>query len=269
MSNTSPTATVVPPAVAVRDTIRPIIAVTYSSKEFGDPVASVPWQLAFRAVVAAGGVPLAIDCSAPNQSVKEAIGLADGLILFGGVDVAPELYGADPLDPSVEIVDRVRDENELAALRAAATLRLPTLAICRGLQLVNVARGGTLSVDLKRDVPNAGSHRPAAEDLVRSHHDVYVERSSQIAKWMTRWGRLAVNSYHHQGISEVGDQLRVTARADDGLVEAVETLDGLVVAIQWHPEYLWPADPNARALLAGFVSSCATMHIESGEEHNE
>jgi putative glutamine amidotransferase len=234
----------------------PIVAVTYSSTEFDDPRESLPWQLAFRAIVVAGGVPLAIDCSTPQPRIAELIEMSDGLILLGGVDVAPELYGGDPSDPTVAVVDRVRDDNELEALRTANRLRKRTLAICRGFQLLNVSRGGTLAADLKRDVSNIGSHRPGVEHLLRPHHDVEVDPSSQIAKWMSRSGRLAVNSHHHQGVQVVGSRLRVTARAGDGLVEGVETVDGLIVAVQWHPEFLWPTDPNARALLAGFVASC-------------
>ena len=237
----------------------PIIAVTFSSTEFNHQPDSWPWRLAFQAVVAAGGVPLAIDCSTAQPRIAELIGLADGLILLGGGDVSPELYGGDPSDPTVEVIDRLRDENEIEALQTANCLGRPTLAICRGLQLFNVSRGGTLAADLKRDVRNSGSHRPGLEHLMRPHHDVDVDPSSRIAKWMSHSGRLAVNSHHHQGVSEIGDHLRVTARAVDGLVEGVETPDGLVVAIQWHPEFLWPVDLKARALLTGFVTSCQTL----------
>lgn len=239
-----------------RESHAPIIAVTYSSIEFENPQDSLPWRLAFQAVVAVGGLPLSIDCSTAQPRIANLIELADGLILLGGGDISPELYGGDPLDPTAEVVDRVRDENELEALRTAYQLGRPTLAICRGFQLLNVSRGGSLAADLKRDVDNIGSHRPGLEHLLRPHHDVDIEPSSRIAKWMSHSGRLAVNSQHHQGVNEIGDHLRVTARADDGLVEGVETADGLVVAIQWHPEFLWPSDLNARALLTGFVASC-------------
>jgi putative glutamine amidotransferase len=125
------------------------------------------------------------------------------------------------------------------------------------------ARRRHLALYLERDVRNVGSHRPGLEHLLGPHHDVDVDPSSQIAKWMNRSGRLAVNSYHHQGVNEVGDHLRVTAHAEDGLVEGVETADGFIVGIQWHPEYLWPVDVNARALLAGFIASCRALQTQS------
>ena len=251
-----------PGAASLRELQTPIVAVTFSSTELEDSWDSLPWQLAFQAVVVAGGVPLAIDCSIAQPRIADLIGLSDGLILLGGGDVSPELYGGDPSDSAVEVVDWTRDENELEALRAASRIGRPTLAICRGLQLFNVSRGGTLAADLKRDVSNIGSHRPGLAHMLRTHHDVEVDPSSQIAKWMSRSGRLAVNSHHHQGVNEIGDHLRVTARADDGLVEGVETADGFVVAIQWHPEYLWPVDVNARALLAGFVAFCQAARTQ-------
>jgi putative glutamine amidotransferase len=245
---------------------RPIIAVTYSSAEFGDPLDSLPWQLAFRGVVAAGGVPLAIDCSTMQTRIADLVELADGLILLGGVDVSPVLYGGDPSDPTVGVADRVRDENELAALEAATYLGRPTLGICRGLQLFNVSRGGTLVADLERDVMNTGSHHPGPEQLVRPHHSVEVDATSQIAKWMSRSGRIAVNSYHHQGVDAVGEHLRITSRADDGLVESLESSDGLISAVQWHPEFLWPVDPNSLALLTGFVASCQTIECAAANQ---
>jgi len=252
-----------PRAGGARDTHTPTIAVTYSSTELNDSRESVPWRLGFEAVVAVGGVPLAIDCSTAQPRIESLVELADGLILLGGGDVSPHLYGGDPLDPKVEVVDRVRDENELVALATASRLGRPTLAICRGLQLFNVSRGGTLSADLKRDVRKIGSHRPGTAHLLRPHHDVVVDPSSQIAKWMSRSGRIAVNSHHHQGVNEVGDRLRVTARSDDGLIEGVESADGLVVAIQWHPELLWPVDSSARSLLTGFVTSCLVARFRA------
>ena len=245
---------------------RPTIAITFSSAEFGDPLETLPWRMAFQAVVAAGGVPLAIDCSIAQPRIADLVELADGLILLGGADVSPELYGGDPTDPAVDRVDRLRDENELAALSAANRLGRRILAICRGLQLFNVSHGGTLTADLNRDVSNIGSHRPGPENLVHTHHQVDVNPSSQIAKWMSRSGPLAVNSYHHQGVSEIGKHLLVSARANDGLVEGLESADGLTVAIQWHPEFLWPVDVNALALLTGFVASCQIIETIDGDE---
>lgn len=241
----------------------PIIAVTYSSKEQPDIGKAVPWQLTFQAVAAAGGVPLAIDCASPQPQLPALIELADGVLLLGGGDIDPELYGGDPSDPTLDDVDTLRDRNELDVLDVAARLQLPTFAICRGMQLVNVWRGGTLWIDLERDAAPGVQHRPGMAALVQSCHRVAVADDSRVAEWMSTSGPIDVNSQHHQGVREVGEGLRVTARADDGIVEGLESPDGLIVAVQWHPEYLWPTDGNAARLLAGFVASCARLATPS------
>lgn len=234
----------------------PIIAVTYSAKELPEIGRDLAWQLAFQSVAAAGGVPLAIDCSSSQPHLDGLLGDVDGLLMLGGGDIGPALYGGDPGDPTLDGVDQLRDEQELQALESAARLGLPTLAICRGLQLVNAWRGGTLWTDLERDAAPGVQHRPGLSELVRTCHRVTVADGSRISQWMSLSGPTEVNSQHHQGVREVGAGLRVTARADDGMVEGLESDDGLIVAVQWHPEYLWASDDNAARFLAGFVASC-------------
>ncbi|XBB66522.1 gamma-glutamyl-gamma-aminobutyrate hydrolase family protein [Nocardioides sp. WV_118_6] len=234
---------------------RPLIGITYSSAELAD---FLLWRSMFRGVVAAGGIPLAIDCRHPLPDLADLadlVGRLDGLVVSGGGDVDARRYGASPDDPLLRGVNPHRDESELAALDAALDRRLPVLAICRGAQLVNVARGGTLYVDLGRDLPSELRHRESEEALGEPLHDVDVVAGTTLAAW-TGGGTIGVNSQHHQGIRTLAAGLVPSAHAPDGLIEAYEDPAARLVAIQWHPEVLWPVAEHALGLLRGFVAEC-------------
>lgn len=235
---------------------RPVIGLTYSSTDL-DRFSL--WRSMPHGFVEAGATPLTIDCHQPHADIAAVVRLLDGLVISGGADVDPALYGADPDDPAVRDVDRVRDRNEVAALHAALDAGLPVLAICRGLQLVNAALGGTLHADLGRDLPGALAHELREEALAWPLHTVEVAAGSRLAQWLGgTGGRLAVNSEHHQGVDRLAGGLVATAVAGDGLVEAAELTDHPLVAVQWHPEILWPNDEHALRLLRGFVDACRT-----------
>ena len=182
-------------------------------------------------VTAAGGIALLLPPQDPDAADAAIAGM-DGLILTGGADVAPELYGEDrhPLtDPAR--VDR--DAWELALFRAAERRRIPVLAICRGLQLVNVARGGTLQQHLPESL---GTERYRVGGGVFAENQVAVSPGTALAEVLGE-GEVRVHSYHHQGIDRLGEGLVAAARSDDGLVQAfVDTSRGHVVGVQWHPE---------------------------------
>jgi putative glutamine amidotransferase len=180
-------------------------------------------------VVAAGGVPVASDAWAEPETLLERV---DALILNGGGDVAPELYGAERLAVT-DAADRRRDEFELRLARAALERELPVLGVCRGIQLLNVALGGTLVQDLGGDT--AIEHY-AREAWDRPVHDVEIEPGSRLARAYGR--RTSVNSVHHQAVDRIGEGLRVSARAADGVIEGIEDERGLAIGVQWHPEFL-------------------------------
>ncbi len=216
---------------------KPVIAVTIAGRELP---AMVHWRLMFEGLSQCGAIPVAIDCGETPIEIAMLLEQVDGLLISGGADVDPSRYGGDPEDPSLRGVNPVRDANEIAAFEAAWARGLPTLAICRGLQLVNVARGGTLYVDLPRDFGTAlesPSRRggPAAAVPTRSRSIA----DSRLAQWMQTSGAIPVNSQHHQGIRTLADGFTVAARATDGLVEAYESITHPVTAIQWHPEISW------------------------------
>lgn len=211
---------------------KPVIAVTLASRELP---AMVHWRLMFAGLLAH----------------------VDGLLISGGADVDPRRYGGVPDDPTLTGVNPVRDANEINAFEVAWSRRLPTLAICRGAQLVNAVRGGTLYADLARDFPSDINHRLGEEALAGNAHQVEIIGGSRLAEWTGVSGAISVNSQHHQGIRALADGFAVTARATDGLIEAYESVTHPLSAVQWHPEISWRTDTLSRRLLSGFVSTCA------------
>ena len=190
-----------------------------------------------RAVLAAGGIPILL---LPEYSPEESIDLfgeCDALLLTGGEDVDPACYDATP-HSKLGTVDRRRDANELAVVADARARDLPILAICRGIQLLNVAYGGSLIQDLPSQRPSAIEHNPATP-RDRVAHLVTIAEGTRIGQILEA-AEFSANSFHHQAIDRVGEGLLVTARAPDGVIEAVESGDPLewIVGVQWHPEEL-------------------------------
>ncbi len=206
-------------------------------------------EVYFAAVHRAGGVPVLLPPQPLAEGVADAVlDRLDGLIVTGGGDVDPSRYGREP-HPLTDQPNRLRDDWETALLEGAIARELPFLGICRGLQVLNVARGGTLIQHLD-DVVDGSRYRLG--NGVFARNEVAVEPSSTLAR-VVGDATLPVKSYHHQAIEEVGEGLRVTARTDDGIPQAVE-LESVPfgVAVQWHPEE--DAAEDAR-LFAGLVDA--------------
>jgi putative glutamine amidotransferase len=172
-----------------------------------------------------------------NLSASDYAEALDALVLQGGADVSPRSYGQEPLRPDWE-GDRLRDEYEIALLRAFIGVRKPVLGICRGAQLINVAFGGTLWQDVATLVPGTLSHYDS-DKYDENFHGIHVESDAELGKLYPSGETLLVNSIHHQAVCELGKQLKVEARADpDGMVEAIRwSGDSYVFGMQWHPEF--------------------------------
>ena len=171
-----------------------------------------------------------------HAGIDRILGAVAGLVLTGGEDIVPAAYGGGP-SPHLGRVNPARDRTEFAAVRAARDQRVPIFAICRGVQVLNVALGGTLIQDLPSERPSAISHDPERPRDVRTH-SVQIVPDSRLAQALGKT-ELAVNSVHHQAVDQVADTLVVTARAPDGVIEALETGrrdPWWVLGVQWHPE---------------------------------
>ncbi len=228
-----------------------IVAITATTKD-ADGTCRVRLNEAYVAAVAAAGlVPLIIPPLA-TVDVDALLGAVRGLVLSGGEDVAPDAYGA--ADAGSEPPHRLRDATELALVRRARELRMPTLAICRGLQLANVAFGGTLVQDIPSQMPSASDHEQSKRRRERVH-DISLERDSVLARTLGATD-LAVNSSHHQALDRVAGGLRVVGRSPDGVVEAAEWTgdDWWMLGVQWHPEELVETpEPWDRNLFTAFA----------------
>jgi putative glutamine amidotransferase len=213
--------------------MRPVIGITAYAEDASWGVWNVPAALAPLAYVtkveAAGGRPLLVPPS--EKAIDETLDALDGLIFTGGPDLDPALYGAEP-HPETNSVRPERDRAEIALLTAALERDMPVLAICRGSQVLNVARGG----DLEQHVPDLVGHEGHKETPgVFSKHPVVVDPRSKLHEIVG--DTVEVSSHHHQGYGRLGDGLAVAAKADDGTIEALERIgDGFALGVLWHPE---------------------------------
>jgi putative glutamine amidotransferase len=224
------------PESPVEPTELPLIAVTTSSAEVGTHgLLGVRLNLQYIAAVEGpGAVALLITPGHDDASLERIVGLAHGLLLTGGEDVDPSRYGQERI-PECGVSNPGRDEMEMQVLALARARGMPVLAICRGMQLLNVAWGGTLYQDLPTQLGGDLLHEQLAAVDRRWHHAT-VERGSGL-EHIFGARELFINSFHHQAIDRLAEGLHATARAEDGVIEGVEATDGSwLYGVQWHPE---------------------------------
>jgi gamma-glutamyl-gamma-aminobutyrate hydrolase PuuD len=208
--------------------------------------AALPYRY-LDAVRRAGGQPVIVN---EARDPKELLARVDALILTGGPDVDPARYGEEP-HPSVYGVETADDDFECALAEAAMVRSVPTLAICRGIQILNVARGGTLHQHITED-PGVPAHgQPGVAGGARQH-EVTLVRDSLLAEVMDTT-TITASCHHHQAIDKLGDGLRVAGRAKDGIVEALEIDGAFMLAVQWHPEDTADDDPAQQRLFDALV----------------
>ncbi|MCL6443870.1 MAG: gamma-glutamyl-gamma-aminobutyrate hydrolase family protein [Alicyclobacillus sp.] len=207
-------------------------------------------------VEAAGGLPLLIPTYEDKDCIAEIADRIDGLLLSGGEDVNPQLFGEQPQLGLGEIAPE-RDEVELALIEAVLAQGKPILGICRGIQVLNVAFGGTLYQDLPRQWKGVIQHSQRAQRSYLSHA-VRIAEGSRLQGLLGGATELRCNSFHHQAVKTLGHDLVPVAWDTEGLVEAVERPgEGFVVAVQWHPENLWRSNPVYLGLFRGLVEAAA------------
>jgi putative glutamine amidotransferase len=233
----------------------PVIGITvYSAtNESGNPISAVQTKY-IEAIVQAGGAPFLIPNHVSAEMMQDLYARLDGILFTGGGDLALNLYNGTP-HPSVGLVDEARDAAELPLVCRAADDGKPFLGVCRGLQLVNVALGGTLYshiLDQHEGAHQHDWHVGYPRDYLA--HEVRVQADSKLAKIVAE-PVLQVNSLHHQGIEQIAPQLVPVAYAPDGLIEGVELPGHLFgVAVQWHPEWL-TGQAAARNLFRALVDA--------------
>ncbi|HZJ57196.1 MAG TPA: gamma-glutamyl-gamma-aminobutyrate hydrolase family protein [Clostridia bacterium] len=208
----------------------------------------------YQAILQSGGLPFLIP-RIDEGDIQEVLGLLGGVVFTGGGDVDPAYFG-EPPNPRLGTINPYRDSLEIPLCREAMGRDIPVLAICRGIQLMNIAMGGSIYQDLESqwDLGPLQKHTQLAPEWYGSHA-VELTKGSRLAG-LLKSGRLNTNSFHHQAIKDPADCFIVTARCDDGVVEGIESpFHMFAVGVQWHPERMWEKDGRMLCLFKGMVEA--------------
>lgn len=205
-----------------------------------------------ESILDAGGIPMVLPLTEEEKDIEQILKVCDGFVFTGGHDIDPELYGEEKLDcvgPCKE-----RDDFEMRLLPKAIESGKPVLAICRGMQLLNVALGGSLYQDIPTQLPSQVEHRmsPASDKVI---HEISIVDETPL---MDIVGKkcIMVNSYHHQCVKKLGDELEVMAYAPDDIIEGVYMPEKkFVVAVQWHPERIYKNHEDNKKLFEAFIKA--------------
>ncbi len=242
---------------------KPLIGITASTlvdgiQESGRPgeTENAISQAYVDAVEAAGGIPLIVPLVHNSGTAHDILRILDGLLLSGGGDIDPGLYGQEP-HRFLKVVDVRKDRLETALLQQALRQDMPVLGICRGMQVLNVAAGGTLIQDIPSSAPSRIQHSQHATSPVPTHK-ISVGKGSLLARILGQ-RELRVNSYHHQAVDRVAPGFTATAKASDGIVECIESRKHkFVLGVQFHPEMIFREYPVFQKLFEALVrESCA------------
>ncbi|MFZ5639122.1 MAG: gamma-glutamyl-gamma-aminobutyrate hydrolase family protein [Bacillota bacterium] len=232
--------------------MQPVIGITCSLDQNTDR--SYLAQYYVRAVEAAGGVPVALPALKNLSLIPHHLAGINGLLLSGGVDVDPAFFEEEPWPWGGEITPE-RDWYEIELVRQALELKMPLLAICRGMQVLNIAAGGSVHQDIGRGIRNPLKHSQQAPRWYPTHR-LDIEPGS-LLEGILQAESVRVNSFHHQAVKNLAPGFAVTARSSDGVIEAIERIDArFTMGVQFHPECMWERAPKFLELFKALVKAC-------------
>lgn len=211
-----------------------------------------------NALMKAGALPVLLCPNMDDAMLNQCMSGLDGILLAGGNDVSPDRYGHDPIDELGEVCP-LRDDFEGRLVRMAAEMQMPVLGICRGIQSINVAMGGTLWQDVPSQYRTAEGTKGIAHSQTRADfytsHRVLIEEHSMLIQVIGQ-SEIRVNSFHHQGVRDAAPGMNVVAHASDGLIEAIEHPDmAFFLGVQWHPERYFDRDETAMSIFRAFADA--------------
>lgn len=231
---------------------KPIIGLTAFFNTDGPSIFKVNSSYV-NAIIEAGGIPLIIPVTADiNIGIRLAEQL-DGLLVPGGQDIAPQLFNEEPV-PQVSYHQKHEDLFEFALIKEMYSRRKPILGICRGEQVINVAFGGTLYQDIPSQTNATICHVQSSKIRAEGTHSISITEDSKLAEILGTT-KIYVNSYHHQSVKEIAKGFKISAVAPDGIIEAIESEDGLIIAVQWHPEEM-KRENHFKEMFEKFILSC-------------
>jgi putative glutamine amidotransferase len=241
--------------------MKPLIGITaghvLNQKHPHSPYTYAQLHTYCEAVRQEGGIPVILPISKNAEQVKDIFERLDGVMFAGGNDISSKLYGEEPRD--IRDSDEERDTHEVTLMKMCLAVNKPILTICRGMQMLNALRGGTLYQDIVTDVPGATNHDGHIKTgPERISHTLQIVPDTSLAG-ILGVAEIHANSYHHQAIKDLGDGLTINARAEDGIIEGVEDMrHGYIMAVQPHPESMAVYKyPEWRPLFQSFVHAAA------------
>lgn len=206
------------------------------------------------AIKGAGGIPIILPIVRDIDAIDRYLGAIQGLVLTGGEDAAPLLYGEEPIR-EVDTICFERDNMELNIIKKAYEMNIPIFGICRGIQMINIAFGGTLFQDINRQIPNSMGHF-AGSCIEGGYHTIEIVKESIMYEILKK-DRVQVNSQHHQSIKVLGANLKINALALDGVIEGIESTDDrFVLGVQFHPEAMIESHDEFLDIFKYFISYC-------------
>jgi putative glutamine amidotransferase len=239
----------------------PLIGITLGHNAGNPPVYELGAAY-LQAVTKAGGVPLLLPTSLPHDSLLSLFQQCSALLLSGGRDVDPLCYQAQP-DPRAKGIDHDRDQAEILLIETALANDIPILAICRGIQILNVAMGGSLYPDVMQDHPGAQKHDFYPNLPRDAYRHTITLTTNNVFQTAMNTDRIQVNSLHHQSVKLPASGLQVVGTAEDGTIEAVVAPQkNFVIGVQWHPECL-PQDIHAQQLFLAFIEAAKNRQSQS------
>ena len=209
-----------------------------------------------EAVQKSKGIPIVLPVLEEfnEETIKRQVSLVDAILIQGGIDVTPSLYGEEAL-PELDITCLKTDKFLLEVIKCAKERKIPILGICKGMQLINISYGGTLYQDIKYAGLDSKSHRQSDESITKPFHSINLEKNTLLGKIFDNKEKLMVNSYHHQAVKDLGKGLVIDAKADDGIIESIHYDDKSqwILGVQFHPEQLSRNNEDFRAIFSEFI----------------